>query len=132
MSSENVIHSTETAAVLACIQGLLGGLPGNDPAKMLAHCHPLGGVARMRDGQLVVETIETLIKSIADIPGLKEENFIDIEVRIHEDLAMVWAKNEVKVDGKVISVGYNAISLHKMAGDWKITSISDTAAAPAS
>jgi len=29
---------------------------------------------------------------------------------------------------EVVSVGMNAISLHKINGSWKITSISDTAA----
>ena len=35
----------------------------------------------------------------------------------------------MKVNGEVVSRGVNAISLHKVEGEWKITSIADTAPA---
>jgi len=50
--------------------------------------------------------------------------------QIYNDLAMVWSKNEVMVDGKLVAVGCNGITLHKIDGEWKVTSISDTALPP--
>ena len=50
--------------------------------------------------------------------------------QIYHDLAMVWSKNEIKIDSKLVAVGCNAITLHKVAGEWKITSIADTAHPP--
>jgi hypothetical protein len=52
-------------------------------------------------------------------------------VEIYNDLAMVWSRNEIKIDGKLVAVGCNAISLHKMGTEgWKITGIADTAHPP--
>ncbi len=85
----------------------------------------------MRGAQLQISTIEDLCHSICQIPGDKEERFIEPEVKVspNGNLAMIWAKNEIKLDGQVVSEGVNAISLHKVDGQWKITSISDTAPA---
>ncbi len=35
----------------------------------------------------------------------------------------------MKVNGETVSTGVNAMSLHKVDGEWKITSIADTAQA---
>ena len=43
---------------------------------------------------------------------------------------MVWSRNEIEIDGQLVAVGCNVMSLHKMAGEWKITSVSDTAHPP--
>jgi hypothetical protein len=52
-------------------------------------------------------------------------------VEVYNDLAMVWSRNEIKIDGKLVAVGYNAISLHKVGAEgWKITGIADTAHPP--
>jgi hypothetical protein len=49
---------------------------------------------------------------------------------VYNDLAMVWAKTEITHDGTLVAVGCNAITLHKISGEWKITSIADTAHPP--
>ena len=49
-------------------------------------------------------------------------------MEVYNELAMVWSRNEIKFDGKLVAVGCNAISLHKMGAEgWKITGIADTA-----
>ena len=85
----------------------------------------------MRGDKLQVGTIEDLINSICQASGDKEERFIEPEVKISPDgnLAMIWAKNEFGLNGQVISEGVNAISWHKVGGEWKITCVSDTAPA---
>jgi hypothetical protein len=54
-------------------------------------------------------------------------------VEVYNDLAMVWSRNEIKIDEKLVAVGCNAINLHKLGAEgWKITGIADTAhSAPA-
>jgi hypothetical protein len=123
--------SSEEKAVLDTIDALLNSLPSKDVSKALEVCLPSGSTATMRGTELSVQPIQNLIEFIAAIPGHVEEMFIDPEVRIYEDLAMVWSKSEVKLDGNVISVGMNVICLHKIEGRWKITSIADTAKPPA-
>jgi hypothetical protein len=68
---------------------------------------------------------EGLVKSMFE--GKKfEETFDDPEVRIDEDLAMVWVKTRLLADGKEVGRGTNVIALHKMKdGEWKISSITD-------
>jgi hypothetical protein len=130
-TNNNNENTSEEKAVLDAIDALLSCLPSKDVSKALEVCLPSGGTATMRGTELSVQPIQNLIEFITTIPGPVEERFIDPEVRIYEDLAMVWSKNEVKLDGNVISVGMNVISLHKIEGRWKITSIADTAKPPA-
>jgi hypothetical protein len=195
--------SSDEAAVLAVIEGLLDAVPSKDAASLLRYCHPGCGAARMRGpGQLLVETLEQVCHGISGLQDEVWERFVEPDVKvsspflfffsrpphhhfpflgwkrrgfwvwriekmagrsegvregnlisrwrssendlgkgsgmdlanssrqIHNDLAMVWSKNEVMVDGKLVAVGCNAITLHKIGGEWKITSISDTALPP--
>ena len=80
----------------------------------------------MRGADLTVQTIQDLFEGIARILGSLEERVFDPEVRLYDNLAMVSARSEVIVDSEVARAGTNAISLHKIDGEWKITSISDT------
>jgi hypothetical protein len=50
--------------------------------------------------------------------------------QVYHDLATVWAKNEIKIDGTLAAVGCNVISLHRMVGEWRITGIADTSHSP--
>jgi len=124
-------NTSEEKAVLDIIDALLSCLPSKDISKALEVCLPSGGTATMRGTELSVQPIQNLIESVLTILGLVEERFIDPGVRIYEDLAMMWSKNEVKLDGDVTSVGMNVVSLHKIEEKWKITSIADTAKPPA-
>jgi hypothetical protein len=55
-----------------------------------------------------------------------EETFDDPDVRIDDDLAMVWVKTLFLVDENEVGQGTNVIALHKMKdGEWKISSITD-------
>jgi hypothetical protein len=70
---------------------------------------------------------EGLVKSM--FSGKKfEETFDDPEVRIDDDLAMVWVKTRILADGEEVGRGTNVIALHRMkVGEWKISSITDRA-----
>ena len=70
---------------------------------------------------------EGLVKSMFE--GKKfEETFDDPEIRIDDDLAMVWVKTRLLADGEEVGQGTNVIALHRMKdGEWKISSITDRA-----
>jgi hypothetical protein len=68
---------------------------------------------------------EGLVKSVFDGKNF-EETFDDPEVRVDDDLAMVWVKTRLLADGEEVGKGTNVIGLHKMKdGEWKISSITD-------
>ena len=53
--------------------------------------------------------------------------FINPEVKLVGNLAIVWTRNEVTLDGEVVIEGMHALSLHEIDGKWKISSIFDAA-----
>ena len=81
--------SSDVTAILACLRSLLDAIPTKDASKMLACCIPNGGAASMRGDALLVHTIENLLTAIPLIPGDIFETFIDPEVKVYKNLAMV-------------------------------------------
>jgi hypothetical protein len=67
------------------------------------------------------------MSSLLLIPGVKTETFSDIEIKIDktDQLAMVWARSEISIDGVVVMEGTNALTLHKVEGRWGVSSVSD-------
>jgi hypothetical protein len=73
---------SEEAAVLAVVEALLDAVPSKDPAKLLLSCHPSCSAARMRGPELLVETLETVCKSIGAIEGELWEGFVEPDVKV--------------------------------------------------
>jgi hypothetical protein len=73
---------SEEAAVLAVVEALLDAVPSKDPAKLLSCCHPGCSAARMRGPELLVETLETVCKSIGAIEGELWEGFVEPDVKV--------------------------------------------------
>ena len=61
------------------------------------------------------------------MPENLSESFHDIEIKINPSgqLALVWARSEVRIDGTLIMEGTDAMGLHKIEGEWKISSVSN-------
>ena len=118
---------SEEANILTAVQSLLDGVPTRDLKTILAPTIPHGGAQTIHNGEFETQTIQSLCEKIISMPGNLTERFIDPEVKIDSSgqLAMVWARNEVLLDGKVIIEGTNVLSLHKIDGSWKVSSISD-------
>jgi predicted phage tail protein len=127
MTSTKYPADSEEAAVLTVVQSLLDAVPARDLKTLLAPTVPNGGAQTIHNDEFEAQTIQSLCEQLIAIPGDLEEYFIDPEVMIDRtgQLAMVWARNEITMDGKVIIEGTNAMSLHKIGGSWKISSISD-------
>jgi hypothetical protein len=122
-----VRYSSEDAAVLLTVQTLLDFVSHRDFNQIQSVIYWPGSTARLRPSGMVWGTIEEVLKSIADLPAAMEEYMCDAEVRIAGDMASVWAPCRITVDGKIVSEATNSIALHKEGGNWKISSISDTA-----
>ena len=55
-----------------------------------------------------------------------DERLHDVQVRVDGGMAQVWAPYVFYVDDKLRHCGVDAIELLRVAGDWKITQLSDT------
>ncbi len=59
-------------------------------------------------------------------PTRNVESIHDPVVRIDNDLAVVWAPFELRVDGKLASCGTDLFNMVKVDGKWVIASVADT------
>ncbi|KAH8802454.1 hypothetical protein F5884DRAFT_802086 [Xylogone sp. PMI_703] len=120
-------YSSEDAAVLLTVQILLDFVAHHNFDKVKPVIYSQGGTARLRQNGMQWGSIEDVCKQILTLPTNMEEYMYDPEVRIAGNLAMVWTRCHIYIDGKLASEATNCISLHKENEVWKISSISDTA-----
>jgi hypothetical protein len=122
------IEEVERKEALAAANQLLGRLTGKDPAAMAALTLPEGGataVAQGKDGKPELRHF-TWAEFFAHLPKDKpvvEEHMRDPLVRVDGDVAMVWGRYEVRVDGKFLHCGTDHFDLVRVGGKWRILNI---------
>ena len=119
--------TSEEQAVLAPVKALFDGMAKRDPEAIKQPLLPGGTMVLMRDGKPTQMTFEAFADRVGR-PGTThiEERIHDPLVRIDHDLAMVWARFEVLVDGKVDHCGTDLFNLVSEDGNWLIASVADT------
>ena len=119
---------TDEAAALAAANQLLGRLTGKDPAQMAALTLPEGGataIAAGPDGKPVLRHF-TWTDFFAHLPKDKpvvEEHMRDPLVRVDGDVAVVWGRYDVTVDGKFLHCGTDHFDLVRVDGRWRILNV---------
>ena len=120
--------SSDEAAALAAANQLLGRLTGKDPAQMAALTLPEGGataIAAGPDGKPVLRHF-TWTDFFAHLPKdkpLVEEHMRDPLVRVDGDVAVVWGRYDVTVDGKFLHCGTDHFDLVRVDGRWRILNV---------
>jgi hypothetical protein len=119
--------SAEQQAVLTPVTALFDGMAKRDAEAISKPLLPGGTMVLMRDGKPIHMTFDAFADRVAK-PGTThiEERIHDPLVRIDRDLAMVWARFEFLVDGKVDHCGTDLFNLVRTDGKWLIASIADT------
>jgi len=119
--------SAEQQAVLAPITQMFDGMAQRDAATIKKPLLTGGTMVLMRDGKPTQMTFEDFANRVGK-PGTTQiaERIHDPLVRIDHDLAMVWARFEFLVDGKVDHCGTDLFNLVRSDGKWFIASIADT------
>jgi hypothetical protein len=114
-------------AVLAPILAMFDGMSKRDAAAIKAPTLPGGTVLLMRNGKPSQMTFDAFAERVGK-PGTTqiEERIHDPLVRIDNDLAVVWAAFDFRVDGKVDHCGTDLFNLVRVDGRWIIASIADT------
>jgi hypothetical protein len=119
--------SSEEQAVLAPVKAMFDGMAKRDAEAIKQPLLPGGTMVLMRDGKPTQMTFEAFADRVGR-PGTThiEERIQDPLVRIDHDLAMVWARFEFLVDGKVDHCGTDLFTLVRQDGKWLIASVADT------
>jgi hypothetical protein len=121
-------RSDDEAAALAAANQLLGRLTGKDPAEMEALTLKEGGataIVTSTDGKTVLRHF-AWPEFFAHLPKDKpivEEHMRDPLVRVDGDIATVWGRYEVTVDGKFLHCGTDHFDLVRVGGRWRILNV---------
>lgn len=124
-----LVHAatSEEEAVLAPVKAMFDGMTKRDAAAIKQPLLPGGTMVLMRDGKPTQMTFEAFADRVGR-PGTThiEERIQDPLVRIDHDLAMVWARFEFLVDGRLDHCGTDLFNLVREDGKWLIASVADT------
>jgi hypothetical protein len=115
------------AAVLATVHALLASFEAGDAAAMLRQVYPDGRVTasgRRGDGasHLRQQSWTQFAERVKpDAPF--QERITDPTIEIDGDVAMVWARYVVRVDGKLSNCGFDHFDLVRENGVWKVMNL---------
>lgn len=113
-------------AVLAPVNALFEGMAKRDPSAIEASAIPGATFVSMQYGELEQVTFEQLAERIGAGTTHIDERIHDPLIRIDNDLAVVWAPFEFRIDGKLDHCGTDLFSLVHNSGKWVIGSLSAT------
>ncbi|KAF2102456.1 hypothetical protein NA57DRAFT_71454 [Rhizodiscina lignyota] len=130
-------NNSEESAILATCADFLNSMNTKDFAGMNNYINPEGHGALRRygpDGSAIIihTSLGDLVKRLEEITNANyadktmEETFENPDVRIDDDLAMVWTNFRILVDGQQTAKGSNIFCLHKMGEKgWRISGVAD-------
>lgn len=113
-------------AVLAPINALFDGMAKRDGSAIEATAIPGATFVSMQYGTLVQMTFEQFAERLEAGTTHIDERIHDPLVRVDNDLAVVWAPFEFRIDGKLDHCGTDLFSLVHNDGKWLIGSLSAT------
>jgi hypothetical protein len=125
-------QESDPSRVLTICSSFLSALSAKDFHRMRSLVNSCGHGILRRNGN---ETYHLTLPQVVELARTHvegkwagrdfEETFDDPIVHIDEDMAVVWAKMRVIVDGNIVGSGTNCYTLHKTDGEWKIYGLSD-------
>jgi hypothetical protein len=122
-----VAQAEEEKAVMQVVHDLFDGMREKDANKIrgvFAEGARLGGVGR--DGSVNYTTAEQFAMQIGGMEASLDERIWDWEVQIDGNLAQVWTKYDILIDGNFSHCGADAFQLLNSQGEWKIAHLADS------
>ncbi len=113
-------------AVFAPINLMFDGMAKRDGSEVVAAAIPGATFVSMQYGTLAQETFVQFGKNLEAGTTHIDERIHDPLVRIDNDLAVVWAPFEFRINGKLDHCGTDLFSLVHNDGKWLIGSLSAT------
>jgi hypothetical protein len=75
---------------------------------------------------VAVRTLDEFLRAVDVSGGAWNEQIYEVEVRVDDDVASVWAPYTFYLSGRISHCGVNSIELLREVDGWKITQITDT------
>lgn len=113
------------AAVLAPVRAFFAAMSRYDQAGMRALVLPTGMATLMRQGKPVQLALGEFVDHVKPGKARIEERIRDPQVRVDNNIAVVWAPYEFLLDGKPHHCGTDVFNLARVDGRWLITGIAD-------
>ena len=113
-------------AVLVPVNLFFDGLARRDPSAIEASAIPGATFVSMQYGTLEQMTFEQIAQRVGAGTTHIDERIHDPLVRVDNDLAVVWAPFEFRINGKLDHCGTDLFSLVHNDGKWLIGSLSAT------
>lgn len=113
------------AAVLAPVQAFFAAMSRYDQAGMRAQVLPAGMATLMRHGKPDQLALGDFIDHVKPGKARIEERIRDPQVRVDDNIAVVWAPYVFLLDGKPHHCGTDVFNLARVDGRWLITGIAD-------
>jgi hypothetical protein len=76
--------------------------------------------------QIAAQSVDGFVRAVEVSGGAWNEQIYDVEVRVDDTVASVWAPYTFYLNDRISHCGVNSIELLRGAEGWKITQISDT------
>ena len=117
--------SGEEQAVLATLHRLLATIANRDTAGMAELLFPDGCAVQSRDHRVTCTPLRNFPDLMPTGEAIVEERFHHPLVRVDDDIAVVWSRYDVLVDGEVHHWGTNILSFLKQDGRWRVSAVAD-------
>lgn len=112
-------------AVLAPVQAFFAAMSRYDQAGMRAQVLPAGMATLMRHGKPEQLALGDFIDHVKPGKARIEERISDPQIRVDDDIAVVWAPYVFLLDGKPHHCGTDVFNLARVDGRWLITGVAD-------
>lgn len=113
------------AAVLAPVRAFFAAMSRYDQAGMRALVLPTGMATLMRQGKPAQLALGEFVDHVKPGKARIEERIRDPQVRVDDNIAVVWAPYEFLLDGKPHHCGTDVFNLARVDGRWLISGIAD-------
>ena len=113
-------------AVLVPVNLFFDGLAKRDPSAIEASAIPGATFVSMQYGTLVQMSFAQIAQRVGAGTTQIDERIHDPLVRVDNDLAVVWAPFEFRINGKLDHCGMDLFSLVRNDGRWLIGSLAAT------
>lgn len=113
-------------AVVRVVHDLFDGMRDRDTTKITGVFAPGATLGSAGRDNVQYSTAENFVMRIGRGTAHLDERVWDWEVRIDGNLAMLWTKYDILIDGEFSHCGVDAFHLHKSSDGWKIFHLADS------
>lgn len=114
---------SDEAAVLAVAKEALATLKTKDGARLLSLTVPEGGATAVAEGKVHHFTWAEFVDHLPKDQSVIDERLLDHLVRVDGDVAMIWGRYDIHVNGKFLHCGTDHFDLIRTEGRWRILNI---------